>query len=105
MKWLTGLLGIWTIVIPFLRMGHSGDFWANLLTGALLAIFGFVMVRETPGRGWITGLIGVWLFASAFLAPITMGTGLFWNNIILGFIVAVMDLSAPQHPTQHPSAA
>jgi len=105
MKWLTGLLGLWTMIIPFLRMGETGDLWANLLTGLLLAVFGFAMLQDVPGRAWITALVGIWLIVSAFLAPITMGVGIYWNNIILGFIVAVMDLSAPAHHPQHPSAA
>ena len=105
MKWLTGLLGLWTIAIPFLRMGEAGDLWANLLTGLLLAVFGFAMLEEVRGRAWITALIGIWLIVSAFLAPITAGVGIFWNNITLGLIVTLTDFSAPTRHPHHPSAA
>ena len=50
---------------------------------------------------WINVLVGIWLFISAFVFASVNLTAPFWNNIILGVIVAILGIisawgSSPQ---------
>ena len=94
MGWINGILGLWLIIAPFVRMGSAGYFWANLVVGILVAIFGFSMLRGKPSQGWISGVLGIWMVISAFIPALLQGTGVYWNDIIIGVIIAIVGFSA-----------
>lgn len=41
--------------------------------------------------GWINGILGLWMIVTPFLA--FSGVGYFWNDLIIGIVVAVIGLS------------
>ncbi len=39
--WISGILGLWVIVIPFLGLTDATLTWALALTGIIIAVLGF----------------------------------------------------------------
>lgn len=44
---------------------------------------------EAKWQGWTAGLLGVWLVVAAFIPGLREGTGLLWNNLLVGIVVAL----------------
>jgi hypothetical protein len=40
-QWVNGILGIWTIIVPFLGFTGSTLTWTLVVTGVIVAILGF----------------------------------------------------------------
>jgi hypothetical protein len=38
---LNGILGLWLILVAFLKFGTTANLWNYLIVGVLVAIFGF----------------------------------------------------------------
>jgi len=91
---LIGLVGIWIILSSFISVNVEFIFWSNLISGAIIAIAGFTMVKEQPGFGWIAGIFGIWMIVSAFIPSLLSGSGLLWNGIVAGLIAAIDGFSA-----------
>jgi hypothetical protein len=96
-----GIIGLWLIVSPFLRLSAGASFWDYFTVGIVLAVLGFTLVRRSPGRGWFVGIIGVWLFISAFLHPLLGGSALYANDIIFGVIAAICGFTAGKPEQKH----
>lgn len=106
------IAGIWLIISPFV-LGYA-DFGRTGSTGAALAtstdlIVGFVIVliaairffgtrnlgfetfhSQTVWLSWLNALLGLLLIASPFLFQFTDLSAAYWNNIIVGVIVAIL---------------
>jgi hypothetical protein len=92
--WTNGVLGLWVLLAAFLQIGPKGNFWNDVIVGIIIAIVGFGMVQGKPWQGWTTGLLGLWLIIAAFIPGLVSGSGLIWNNTIVGLIVAVAGFMA-----------
>lgn len=48
--WITGIIGCWLIIAAFIGGLHveAGLLWNNLLSGAIVAILGFVEMGQSP---------------------------------------------------------
>ncbi|MCO8243181.1 SPW repeat protein [Haladaptatus sp. AB643] len=98
-KWASGanvLLGLWLFFIPTFVWSASGaSFWNDIIVGAAITIIGaYGVYSATNGdspANWSNGLntlLGLWMIASAFIWG---GTALlFWNDIVVGVVVAVL---------------
>jgi hypothetical protein len=91
-----GLFGLWLILAGIWRFGAIGEMWSNLISGIIIAILGFSLVRWAPGNGWISGLIGVWMIIAAFIPGLRTGGGLVANNVISGIVLAIAGFSVPR---------
>lgn len=92
--WLIGVLGIWAFVAPFTDLAPPTYAWSHWMVGAVAAVLGFSMMRTHPAEGSITGIAGTWLFIAGFVDPLLYGTGLLWNNLIIGAILAAFGFAA-----------
>ncbi|RMD71690.1 MAG: hypothetical protein D6819_00965 [Gammaproteobacteria bacterium] len=93
--WVALILGIWLIIAGFIpAMVGTPDVWNDIIVGIILAIVGFAMVPAgATWQGWIIGIGGVWMIIAAFIPSIVNSTtGNFWNNLIVGVVVAVVAL-------------
>ncbi|HFE65084.1 MAG TPA: hypothetical protein ENK14_11840 [Caldithrix sp.] len=87
--WVNGILGAWVFVAAFLAMGSKGNLWNDLIVGVITAVVGFLMVKAKPWQGWLTGIIGIWLIIAAFIPGLLVGSGLLWNNVIVGALLMI----------------
>jgi uncharacterized membrane protein YccC len=92
--WTTGILGLWLLVAAFLNLGRTGNLWNDLAVGIIVAVVGFWMVREKPWQGWVAGLLGLWTIIAAFIPGLLTGSGLLWNNVIVGAVIALAGFAA-----------
>lgn len=99
-KWFGGLnalLGVWLIVLSFaVGVGGGLDFWNYVLVGAgILGLSGYnawTSHEDDHGNTWAavgSVVLGAWLVVTPFVFGLTYGF-LFWNDIVVGMIVAAM---------------
>lgn len=88
------VFGIWVAVSPFV-LGFArlqAAMWNNVAVGLAVLILAFGAGPRNISRV-VNVLLGLWLIASpfvlAFAAPVP-----FWNNIILGILIAAVALIA-----------
>lgn len=102
-NWVNVILGIWMVVSPFV-LGFSNvraATWNDVATG--LAVL-FLALSRSGSRNpapfsVLTALLGGWLIISAFVLAFFVPVA-FWNNIVLGIIVAFSALASSSRPTQ-----
>jgi hypothetical protein len=92
--WIIGILGVWAFIAPFTDMGNLGYSWSHWIVGAVCAILGFAMVRERTVEGWVTGILGAWMFVAGFIGGLLAVPGVWWNNLIVGAVLAVFGFAA-----------
>lgn len=106
------IAGIWLIISPFVlgysNMGRSGASGASLAT-SLDLIVGFVIAviaairffgayrlgvetfhSQTVWLSWLNAVLGLLLIAAPFLFQFTDLSSAYWNNIIVGVLVAIL---------------
>lgn len=92
-KALTIILGLWLVVSAFVGLGPQGLLWSDLVSGILIAIFGFTAARESTGSGVVAGILGLWAIVCAFIPGLRTGGAMVWNNVIVGAIVFIAGLT------------
>lgn len=101
-RWTVGLLGLWIAVAAFLGFGSQGHLWNDLLVGLATLTAGFPLIAESKWEGWTAGVLGLWLVVAAFIPGLREGTGLLWNNLLVGLGVV---LAAVVPPRKHRTPA
>lgn len=108
-SWINVLAGIWLIFAPFV-LGYTqpNAVTNDIILGIVIGILALIRVFSPLRSTWlsiINILLGLWLIAAPFVLGYTNSTP-FWNDIIVGIIVAVMALwsssssSSVNRPTQ-----
>jgi hypothetical protein len=104
------LAGLWLIISPFVlgywdlgqvtKTIESQATNNDLIVGFTIAAIAAIRLANayrvggyelpTMWLSWLSALLGLWLIVSPFILGFTGLTTAFWNNIILGIIVAVL---------------
>lgn len=81
------LLGAWVIISPFVLgfTRNAKDTWNNVIVGIAVVLISFAAGISLSARN-LNVFAGAWLIVSPFLLAFGR-TDLFWNNIILGFLI------------------
>jgi hypothetical protein len=92
-SWLNIVLGIWVIISPFVVQFARlpAAMWNNVIVGIVIAVLAIIRTsapRQT-GWSWVNVILGIWMIISPFVLGV-MTTALFWNNIILGIVIALI---------------
>jgi hypothetical protein len=98
--WVVGIAGVWAFISPFVHLQPRGDAWSDWIVGVVAAVLGFAMMRERPAESWISGIVGVWMFIAGFIPALLMHPGVWWNNLIVGAILAIFGFAATRTPQQ-----
>jgi bacteriorhodopsin len=94
MYWLTGILGVFLIIAPFV-LGYAGNTTAmvsSVILGALVVIVSIIKgaIRDmTRWEYWVAGILGI----LAILAPFVLGfaqTGPLDVSVTLGAVLIVV---------------
>ncbi|GBD94348.1 hypothetical protein BMS3Abin05_01954 [bacterium BMS3Abin05] len=102
--WLSGIVGLWSIVAAFIITGaKTGNVINDLVVGIIWFVAGFTLTRMW--NGWVIGILGIWFVISAFVFPGAAITN-FWNDLVIGIIITVVGfLSLTEHKEmQHKTA-
>ena len=95
-SWLNIVLAIWVIISPFaLAFGVSQRaIWNNVATGGAIVILAIIRTAapQQTGWSWSNVVLGIWLTVSPFVLAFAVPTA-FWNNVILGIIIAFIALA------------
>lgn len=102
--WIMAILGVWSFIAPFLGLTSAGYAWSHWIVGAISLVLGFGMIRARPAEGWITGIAGSWLFISGFIGGLLYSPGVWWNNLIVGAILAIFGVVAAVAGERRPMA-
>lgn len=89
---VTGILGIWLLVSPFVLGAASIDRWNDIVVGGVITTlsgynYSYDRVRGTPSHriAGILVLLGGWLLVAPFVIEIS-GI-LLWNDVTVGVVV------------------
>ncbi|MGE5224301.1 MAG: SPW repeat protein [Omnitrophica WOR_2 bacterium] len=101
LSWIAAILGLWQLLSPFI-LGYSGTMvalWNAVIVGIVLIVLGVwsalsSSATTTRALDWINFLVGLWLIVSPFLLAFTGISIAFWDAVIVGIVVAVIDLVA-----------
>lgn len=92
---INALLGLWLIftpmVYPFMA-GNVQSVWNSVITGALIAIFGFSRLgwpRENAELSWTNVALGAWMALSPWIFDYMEG-GSLWNSLLVGLTVIML---------------
>jgi hypothetical protein len=103
-RWTVGILAVWITLSAFLGFGSQAHLWNDLLVGLAVLMAGIPLVVEAKWEGWTAGVLGVWLVVAAFVPGLREGTGLVWNNLLVGGVLAAVALIRPRESsTKSPS--
>jgi hypothetical protein len=98
--WIVGIAGVWAFIAPFIGLPPTGYAWSHWIVGAVAAVFGWTMISERPTESWISGIAGIWMFIAGFIPGLLSAPNVWWNNLIVGVILAVCGFAATR-TTQH----
>lgn len=104
MYWITGLVGLASIVAPFI-LGYSDNvaaLWTNLIIGAALVVASVMegAARDLDNREyWAAGLLGLVAIIAPFVFGFSDHANAMWTSVVVG-VVAVVAASAKLVTTQ-----
>lgn len=101
LSWIAAILGLWQLLSPFI-LGYSGTMvalWNAVIVGIILIVLGVwsalsSSVSTTRALDWINFIVGLWLIVSPFILAFSGVSIALWDAVIVGIIVAVIDLVA-----------
>ena len=93
------LLGLYCVISPWVVNTFAAAqpelAQHNLFVGIAIGLMalGFTMAPERMyGMSWAMSAIGVWMIISPWVVGTDPGTGVIWNNIIIGALAFVLGL-------------
>ncbi len=100
-NWANLVLGAWFFVTPWFILSKltehkeaiaSANAW---VVGAFVAISAGLAIQELrPWEEWVNLVLGVWIVLSPWIFGYATETGLLWNSIVVGAIIAVFSALA-----------
>jgi hypothetical protein len=101
-NWVVAAIGVWEIIAPWV-LGYNTlmpAVWNAVIVGAvilILAVWSALSNSPTTVRAldWINAILGGWLIIAPFvLGYSTFTVAALWNPIIVGIVVAVLEVWA-----------
>lgn len=92
------LLGIWLIISPWILNYSTTDAtWNQVGLGIAVLILSAIryIFPRAAWASWLNGLIGLWLIIAPFILGYDRSVA-YWNEIILGIIIAILAFSNMQ---------
>lgn len=98
------ILGIWLIISPWVLNYFTAQArWDQFAAGiaiTVLSLIRYAMPRAN-WASWLNGLAGIWMIIAPFVLNYVK-TASFWNEIIVGIVVAVLAFANVQSYTRYP---
>lgn len=95
MYWITGLIGLFLILAPFL-FGYTvnmGALWTSIIAGGIIAVTSYIEAVQHDRANWeywVAGIVGILVIAAPFVFDFTAHALATWTTIIAGVVVAFM---------------
>lgn len=96
-NWTNLVLGIWFFITPWIipsalegrALQIAG--WNSWVVGAVVAISAGLALQDLkPWEEWVNLVLGVWIVLSPWIFGYVTETGLLWNSVIVGAVIAVL---------------
>ena len=97
------ILSIWLIISPWILTYFTGQAkWNQFATGIAIAVLALIRyaVPRASWASWLNGLAGIWMIIAPFILNYSR-TAAFWNEIIVGIVVAVLAFANVQSYTRY----
>lgn len=104
-NWVNVILGSWVVISPFV-LGFSNlraAMWNGVATGLAVLLLALSRSESHSAPSMLNVLLGIWLIISAFVFVFSIPVG-FWNNVVLGIIIALVALTASTRQPEHARA-
>jgi hypothetical protein len=101
-RWTSTILGLWVALAGIIGFTPTFTLWDNLIAGVIIAGIGLSMTRRSASRGWITAVLGAWVLIAGFIPALEYGSALLWNNLVVGFAIAVAAVASSGHNFPQP---
>jgi hypothetical protein len=90
------ILGIWVLISPWVLVFiFPAQLWNNVAVGGLIVILSGIQASaplKSLGISWLNFLLGLWLIISGFVMGPPAQPTFFWNQVILGIVVAIASI-------------
>lgn len=95
MYWITGVVGLFMILAPFLFQysTNTGALWTSLLAGGVVAIASYVEAMQhdkADWEYWIAGIVGIFAIVAPFLFGFTAHAAATWTSVLAGGVIAFL---------------
>lgn len=93
---LNVLAGIWLIIAPFILSYNNvaGSTTNDVIVGIVVLVLAAARTMgdnyKASWMSWVNFVLGVWLILAPFVLGYPTGSTAFYNDIILGIIIAVL---------------
>jgi len=109
--WVLAIVGVWELAAPFV-LGYAATDAAiqDIIIGVTWITFGLWIALTNKGEavkwlGWLGFVVGIWLFFAPAVLGYTSLTASFWNDLLVGFVGAVVSMwAAFNAPKDAPAA-
>jgi nucleoside-diphosphate-sugar epimerase/uncharacterized membrane protein len=93
-------LGLWIFFNPFTYTVSNGEFWSEVITGLLIAIFAAITLIPTlRWLRWVNCFLGSWLMLSPLVFP-TASAAAYSNDTLLGGLIIIASAYSPSTPLE-----
>lgn len=83
------LAGTAVFTLPWTFDATAAAAWNAWACGILVAALSLAALLHLSGREtWISLILGIWIAASPWIFGLTAMTGVLWNHLVLGLLVA-----------------
>lgn len=95
MVWLTGLLGVFLGLAPFVLgyRDNTAAMWTSMILGAVVIVASLVEamdVRKAKWEWWVAGIAGILTIVAPFVFGFTAPMVALYTTIILGVLIVIL---------------
>jgi VIT1/CCC1 family predicted Fe2+/Mn2+ transporter len=94
MYWVTGILGVFLMIAPYLFgfADNSAAYWSSILAGGIVAIASIwegVESRKENWEYWVAAVVGIFAIIAPFIFGFGSLAGAMWTSVIAGVLIAI----------------
>lgn len=95
MYWLTGIVGLFMIVAPYI-FGYTQNttaLWTSVIAGLIVAgasVWEALARRKENWEYWVAAIVGILAIISPFVLGFVHITAATWTTVIAGAVVAIL---------------
>lgn len=94
MYWITGILGVFLMVAPFLfgYTDNTAAYWTSLASGVIVTIASIwegVEARKANWEYWVAALVGIFAVVAPFVFGFSEQASAMWTSVIVGVLIAL----------------
>jgi len=94
MYWITGVLGVFLMVAPYLfgYADNAAAYWTSLLAGGIVAVASIwegMETRKANWEYWVAAIVGIFAIVAPFIFGFGTHATAMWTSVIVGVLIAM----------------